>query len=94
MARKKSREPFVESELIFAFAKTNRLTELEEFLMTPNIAQVRNCDPSTDYFMFFFIICVYNPIRFKQLVIDVMMSKCMRRQKFYSLTSQIMLNWP
>lgn len=41
MARKKVREAMVESELIFAFAKTNRLAELEEFISAPNIAQIQ-----------------------------------------------------
>jgi clathrin heavy chain len=42
MARKKAREPVVESELIFAFAKTNRLADLEEFINSPNVAQISN----------------------------------------------------
>lgn len=41
MARKKTREPMVESELVFAFAKTSRLADLEEFISAPNIAQVQ-----------------------------------------------------
>eukprot|EP01137_Pigoraptor_chileana_P023616 Opistho-2@90187 len=41
MARKKSREPLIETELIFAFAKTNRLADLEEFISGPNIAQIQ-----------------------------------------------------
>lgn len=41
MARKKLREPFIESELLFAYAKTNRLNELEEFVRAPTIAQVQ-----------------------------------------------------
>lgn len=41
MARKKSRDSFVETELIFAFAKTNRLAELEEFISGPNHAQIQ-----------------------------------------------------
>ena len=41
MARKKIREPMVESELLFAFAKTNRLADVEEFISTPNIAQIQ-----------------------------------------------------
>jgi len=41
MARKKAREPMIESELIFAYAKTNRLADLEEFISTPNIAQIQ-----------------------------------------------------
>ena len=54
MAQKKSRDSFVETELIFAFAKTNRLAELEEFISGPNHAQIQqvcflwlftNCSP-------------------------------------------------
>jgi clathrin heavy chain len=40
MARKTLREHVIESELIFAFAKTNRFAELEEFTSGHNIAQV------------------------------------------------------
>ena len=40
MARKKARETFVETELVFALAKTNRLTELEDFISGPNHAQI------------------------------------------------------
>ncbi|CAF0746769.1 unnamed protein product [Didymodactylos carnosus] len=42
MARKKARETFVETELAFAYAKTNRLAELEEFISGPNHAQIQN----------------------------------------------------
>ncbi len=42
MARKKAREPMVESELVFAFAKTKRLADLEEFINSPNVAQIAN----------------------------------------------------
>ncbi|KAJ2335035.1 Clathrin heavy chain, partial [Coemansia sp. RSA 2681] len=41
MARKKVREPAVESELMFAYAKTERLADLEDMLRGPNIAQVQ-----------------------------------------------------
>ncbi|KAJ2060105.1 Clathrin heavy chain [Coemansia sp. S146] len=41
MARKKIREPAVESELMFAYAKTERLSDLEDMLRGPNIAQVQ-----------------------------------------------------
>ncbi|KAJ2614259.1 Clathrin heavy chain [Coemansia sp. RSA 1365] len=41
MARKKVREPAVESELLFAYAKTERLVDLEDMLHGPNIAQVQ-----------------------------------------------------
>jgi clathrin heavy chain len=40
MARKKARETYVETELIYAYAKTNRLAELEEFVSGPNHAQI------------------------------------------------------
>ncbi|VDO65249.1 unnamed protein product [Schistosoma margrebowiei] len=40
MARKKARETFIESELAFAYAKTNRLSDLEEFISGPNHANI------------------------------------------------------
>jgi len=40
LARTKTKEPVIESELLFAFAKTQRLQELEEFINQPNIAQI------------------------------------------------------
>lgn len=40
MARKKTRDASIETELIFAFAKTNRLADLEEFVSSPNIANI------------------------------------------------------
>lgn len=39
-ARKSIREAIVESELLFAYAKTGRLADLEDFLASPNIAQI------------------------------------------------------
>lgn len=42
MARKKARESTVESELVYAYAKMNRLADLEEFINAPNVAQVAN----------------------------------------------------
>uniref|UniRef100_A0A8C1QM38 Clathrin, heavy chain-like 1 n=1 Tax=Cyprinus carpio TaxID=7962 RepID=A0A8C1QM38_CYPCA len=41
MKSKKSRESYVETELIFALAKTNRLTELEDFINGPNNAHIQ-----------------------------------------------------
>ncbi|KAG1241609.1 hypothetical protein G6F68_016603 [Rhizopus microsporus] len=41
MARKQSREPFIETELLYAFAKTDRLVDFEDFLASPNIAQIQ-----------------------------------------------------
>lgn len=40
MARKKAREGHIESELIYAYAKTGRLTDLEEFISGPNHADI------------------------------------------------------
>ncbi|XP_051759546.1 clathrin heavy chain 1 isoform X1 [Ctenopharyngodon idella] len=41
MARKKARESYIETELIFALAKTNRLTDLEDFINGPNNAHIQ-----------------------------------------------------
>ncbi|CAG8704561.1 14463_t:CDS:2, partial [Acaulospora morrowiae] len=41
MCRKKLREPQVDSELLFSFAKTERFNDLEEFLNMPNVAQIQ-----------------------------------------------------
>lgn len=46
MARKKARESYVETELIFALAKTNRLAELEEFINGPNNAHIQQVGPA------------------------------------------------
>lgn len=47
MARKKARESYVETELIFALAKTNRLAELEEFINGPNNAHIQQVSVTT-----------------------------------------------
>ncbi|XP_040859504.1 clathrin heavy chain 2 [Ochotona curzoniae] len=41
MARKKSHESYIETELIFALAKTSRLSELEECISGPNNANIQ-----------------------------------------------------
>ncbi|KAG2218281.1 hypothetical protein INT45_002403 [Circinella minor] len=41
LARKQSREPYIETELLFAYAKTDRLTDMEDFIASPNIAEVQ-----------------------------------------------------
>ncbi|UYV68263.1 CLTC [Cordylochernes scorpioides] len=41
MARKQTRESYIESELIYAFAKTNRLADLEEYISGPNHADIQ-----------------------------------------------------
>lgn len=40
MARKKARETYIETELVYAYAMTNRLADLEEFISGPNHASV------------------------------------------------------
>lgn len=42
MVRKKVKEPKVDSELIYAYAKTGQLGEIEEFIATPNAANLQN----------------------------------------------------
>lgn len=39
-ARKVIREALIESELIFSYAKTGRLADLEDFISSPNLANV------------------------------------------------------
>lgn len=41
MCRKKLREPLVDNELLFAYAKTEKFHDLEEFLNRPNVAQIQ-----------------------------------------------------
>lgn len=42
MARKSLQENVLDTELIYAFAKTNNLTELEKFVTGPNVANILN----------------------------------------------------
>ncbi|KAF6147003.1 hypothetical protein GIB67_036722 [Kingdonia uniflora] len=42
MVRQKSKEPKVDSELIYAYAKIDRLGDIEEFILTPNVANLQN----------------------------------------------------
>ena len=41
MARLKVKEKFVDTELIFGFAKTEALADLEEFISSPNVADIQ-----------------------------------------------------
>jgi clathrin heavy chain len=45
-ARKHVRDAFIESELLFAFAKTNRIAEMEEFISSPNLANISSVGES------------------------------------------------
>ncbi|KAG6765465.1 hypothetical protein POTOM_029508 [Populus tomentosa] len=42
MVRQKAKEPKVDSELIFAYAKTDKLTDIEDFILMPNVANLQN----------------------------------------------------
>jgi clathrin heavy chain len=42
MARKTLQENLLDTELIYAFAKTNKLTDLEKFVNGPNVANIQN----------------------------------------------------
>ncbi|RWW04569.1 hypothetical protein GW17_00032197 [Ensete ventricosum] len=42
MVRQKVKEPKVDSELIYAYAKIDRLGEIEEFILLPNVANLQN----------------------------------------------------
>lgn len=59
MARKKSRESYVETELVFAYAKTNRLADLEEFISGPNNANIQQvflaCTSNLDGALLYFL---------------------------------------
>lgn len=41
MARKSMQENLIDTELIYAYAKTNNLTELEQFVTGPNVANIQ-----------------------------------------------------
>merc|ERR1711966_414188 len=42
MARKSMQENVIDTELIYAYAKTNNLTELEQFVTGPNVSNIQN----------------------------------------------------
>jgi len=42
MVRQKTKEPKVDSEFIYAYAKIDRLGEIEEFILMPNAANLPN----------------------------------------------------
>ncbi|KVI09938.1 Armadillo-type fold [Cynara cardunculus var. scolymus] len=42
MVRQKTKEPKVDSELIYAYAKIDRLSDIEEFILMPNVANLHN----------------------------------------------------
>ncbi|KAJ6350385.1 hypothetical protein OIU78_006534 [Salix suchowensis] len=48
MVRQKVKEPKVDSELIFAYAKIDRLNDIEEFILMPNVANLQNFQSAVD----------------------------------------------
>lgn len=87
MARKKARETFIDTELAFAYAKTNRLADLEEFISAPNHAQIQAVRKFFNQKIF------KNDSNYLfRLVIVVSNKECMMLLKFFIITYQIMLN--
>jgi len=85
MARKKARESFIESELIYAYARTNRLADLEEFISGPNHADIQKVQLGEIYkfcIQFNFDIRIYLSFFPSRLAIDVSMIKCTTLQSF------------
>lgn len=87
MARKKLRETQIETELCYAYAKTEKLTELEDFINGPHGAQV---------LVFGFVVCDTARVLkllFRLLVSAASLSKCTRLRRFCSTTSPTLLDW-
>lgn len=73
MSRKKARESYIESELIYAYAKTNRLADLEEFISGPNHADIQK----VFLYVCIYLCCISNKRNFfHRLVIGVLKTKC------------------
>lgn len=86
MSRKKARESYIESELIYAYAKTNRLADLEEFISGPNHADIQKV-------IFLMSRCIEYYIKlcnnfFYRSVIGVLKTKCMNQLSCCITTSQ------
>jgi hypothetical protein len=94
MARKKARESFIESELIYAYARTNRLADLEEFISGPNHADIQKVQFEEIYKfciqfnfenLFFFF--------FSRLAIGVSMIRCTTLQSSSTTTYRTLRVW-
>lgn len=87
MARKKARESFIESELIYAYAKTNRLADLEEFIAGPNHADIQRIgDRCFDDQMYEPAKLLYNNVsNFARLAITLVHLKGLRRDVSHSM---------
>lgn len=77
MARKKARESYIESELIYAYARTGRLADLEEFISGPNHADIQKIgDRCFDDKMFNAAKLLYNNVsNFARLAITLVYLK-------------------
>lgn len=99
MARKKARESYVETELIFALAKTNRLAELEEFINGPNNAHIQQVSPlkpgdTLSYcFTHLMHIAAASCLSGNRLVTDVMMTRCTRQPNYFTTTCPTLAAW-
>lgn len=64
MSRKKARESYIESELIYAYAKTNRLADLEEFISGPNHADIQKVN-------IWLVLCYVQLFYYKQIYFKI-----------------------
>lgn len=98
MARKKARESFVESELIYAYARTNRLADLEEFISGPNHADIQKVEFSFYllseilYFQLFIKICYLFLLCIFRSAIGASMTKCMTLLNCFTTMSRTLLD--
>lgn len=94
MARKKARESFIESELIYAYARTNRLADLEEFISGPNhadIQKVRNPAFTCAFVNSIQLLRMY--CSFYRLAIDVSTIRCMMLRSSSTTTYRTLRVW-
>lgn len=102
MARKKARESYVETELIFALAKTNRLAELEEFVSGPNNAHIQQVSVKEDFIAAaegarYVLVTAYLfanlslSLSFSRWAIDVMRRVCMKQPSSCTTMCPILL---
>ncbi len=91
MARKKARDTYVESELIYAYAKTSRFADLEEFISSPNhadvskvrayISQINSC------------LCYIHPLSLRRSATVALRGACMRLLSYSTTTSLTLPSW-
>lgn len=93
MSRKKARESYIESELIYAYAKTNRLADLEEFISGPNHADIQK----VCWFIYIFILSQFVQLLTRKLIfrleIGVLKTKCMNLLNFCTIMFPTLHDW-